>query len=197
MAEDVTVDPAVLQQAADGINGIIGELSEMGTGETGAVGRGFSLLALSPMEAGKGSVQKSLETFTERWAWGVRTLVQEGNAVAETLELAAGRFHEMEETNSNMFKEMTSHIAGDPHLSAEQIDARSWGDTLSDNQWNQIRHSDYSAQSFGDAYQHVDRNVHAIQAVTPEMLANTGFPSRWNTGAAEEAAGIMNGAGGQ
>lgn len=93
MAGDVTVDPAVLRQAADGINGIVGELSEMGTGETGAVGRGFSLLALSPLEAGKGSVQKALETFTQRWSWGVRALVQAGNAIAQTLGLAAGRFH--------------------------------------------------------------------------------------------------------
>ncbi|GAB2699821.1 type VII secretion target [Nocardia thraciensis] len=195
-AEQLNVDPAVLQQAADGINGIVGELSELGTGETGAVGRGFSVLALSPLQAGKASVQQAMETFTERWSWGVRALVQAGNAMAETLGLAAGRYHEMEETFSNTFKEMYSHIAGDPHLSKEQIDARLWGDTLADNGFNQVRHADYSGQSFSDAFSHIDKNVQVIQAVTPDALSNSGFPSNWNTGAAERAAQIMNGQGG-
>lgn len=67
----MNVDPAVLQQAAEGITEVIGELSELGIGETGAMGRGFSLLTLSPMQAGKASVQNAFETFTERWSWGV------------------------------------------------------------------------------------------------------------------------------
>ncbi|GAA5064281.1 type VII secretion target [Nocardia callitridis] len=193
MAEQLNVEPAVLQAAADGINGIIEQLSEMGIKETGAVGRGFSLLALSPLEAGKGSVQKALETFTERWSWGVRTMVQTGNEIARTLNLAAGRYHEMDQISSNTLKEMYSHIAGNPHLSAQEIDGRSWGDTLSDNPVNQTLHPDYSAQSLADAQQHIDRNVQAIQAITPDVLANIGYPREWNTGAAEEAARIIQG----
>ncbi|MFD6216600.1 hypothetical protein ACFWFJ_25315, partial [Nocardia salmonicida] len=48
------IDPAVLQQAAKGIEDTIGQLSEMGIGETGNMGRGFALLTLSTLEATAG-----------------------------------------------------------------------------------------------------------------------------------------------
>ncbi len=87
---ELVVDPAVLNQAAQGITGIIDALDGLGIGETATVGRGFSLLTLSPMEAGAPAVQRSFEGFTERWSWGVRALVQSANAIAETLG-AGGR----------------------------------------------------------------------------------------------------------
>ncbi|MEV4130539.1 hypothetical protein [Nocardia sp. NPDC049707] len=182
------MDPVVLQQAADGITGIIGELSELGVGEGGAMGRGFSLLSLSPIQAGKASVQKAFETFTERWSWGVRALVQAGNEIAKTLGLAAGRYQIMDEKFSDTFKEMFTQLTGNPHLSKEEIDARSWGETLADNQFNQIRHADYSAESFQNAFTHIGTNVKVIEAVGPDALGNNGLmpgiPRHWNTGAA-------------
>ncbi|WP_433712888.1 type VII secretion target [Nocardia sp. CA-084685] len=200
MGEQLNVDPAVLQQAADGITGVISELSDLGIGETGAMGRGFSLLTLSPMEAGKASVQSAFETFTERWSWGVRSLVQAGNEIAKTLGLAAGRYHIMDEKFSNTFKEMFTQLTGNPHLSKEEIDARSWGDTLADNQFNQVRHTDYSAESFQNAFTHIGTNIKVIEAVGPDALGNNGpipgIPRHWNTGAAERASEIMNGQGG-
>ncbi|WP_433194533.1 hypothetical protein ACQP1G_38150 [Nocardia sp. CA-107356] len=201
MGEQLNVDPAVLQQAADGITGVIGELSDLGVGETGAMGRGFSLLTLSPMQAGKSLVQNAFETFTERWSWGVRSLVQAGNAIAQTLGLAAGRYHIMDEKFSDTFKEITAHLIGNPHLSNEEIDKRSWGETLADNQYNQIRNRDYSAESFQNAFNQIGTNIEVIQAVGPDALGNNGpipgIPQHWNTGAAERAAEIRNGQGGQ
>ncbi|MGF6889488.1 uncharacterized protein YukE [Nocardia sp. GAS34] len=193
MADQLDVDPSVLKDAADGINGIIGELSDLGTGETGAVGRGLSLLSLSGMEAGKASVCKAFSTFLDRWSWGVRALVQGANEIADTLNLAAGRYHEMDETFSNMFKEMYADMVGNPHLSNKQIDARSWGDTLSDNGFNDVRHADYSVSSFEGALNHIGKNVQVIKAVAPTIVEH---PMRWNTGASQEAAQIMNGDGG-
>ncbi|WP_216892162.1 type VII secretion target [Nocardia alni] len=193
MAENLNVDPAVLTQAADGINGIIGELSGLGTGETGAVGRGLSLLRLSGMQAGKASVHKALSTFLDRWSWGVRALVQAGNEMAESLHLAAGRYHEMDETFSNMLKEGYADLVGNPHLSNDQIDARSWGDTLADNGFNDMRHPDYSQSSLQGALDHVKKDGQAIAAIAP---ATIGQPLRWNTGAAQRAAQIMNENGG-
>jgi hypothetical protein len=38
VADKLNVEPAVSTGAADGINGVIGELSELGVGEIGAVG---------------------------------------------------------------------------------------------------------------------------------------------------------------
>ncbi|MET7767439.1 hypothetical protein [Nocardia sp. NPDC005366] len=194
---ELNVDPTVLEQAANGINGIIGELSELGIGETGAVGRGFSLLALSPTEAGKSVVQSTFETFTERWSWGVRALVQSGNAIAETLGLAAGRYHIMDEQFSNTFKEVFTHLAGNPHLTDAEIDARSWTDTLSDNSVNWVLHPDYSGDSFTQAFDKVGDNVsllgqlgaHAMSADMPDQgLTGMFLP---DTGLAAKAAEIQ------
>jgi len=196
VGDKLNVDPAVLRQAADGITGIIGELSDMGVGETGAMGRGFSLLTLSPMEAGKASVQSAFETFTERWSWGVRALVQAGNGIAKTLGLAAERYHIMDEKFSNTFKEVFTDLAGNPHLSKEEIEARSWGDTLGDNPFNQLRNADYSAESFQNTFSHVGTNVEVIEAVGPDAFSGAVPGVHWNTGAAARAAEIQNAAGG-
>ncbi|MGK8524308.1 hypothetical protein ACRS6B_23390 [Nocardia asteroides] len=205
MTQQVKVDPAVLIQAAQGIEATIGELSNMGIGETGNVGRGFSLLTLSTLEAGKHTVQQGFETFTERWSWGVRALVQAGNSIARTLGLAAGRYHEMDTTGQNMFKTMWTHLAGNPHLTDEQITNRSWGETFSDNAFNHVRNADYSLQSFQDANRRMQTNARVIEAVGPQALANvspvtglvTGETPGWNTGAGQTAADIMGEQGGQ
>lgn len=68
--------------------------------EWGKPGRWGALLTLSPIQAGKASVQNAFETFTERWSWGVRALVQAGNEIAKTLGLA-GRYHIMVEKFSD------------------------------------------------------------------------------------------------
>ncbi|GAA5079413.1 type VII secretion target [Nocardia iowensis] len=205
MTQQVKVDPAVLVQAAKGIESTIGELSNMGIGETGNMGRGFSLLTLSTMEAGKHTVQKTFEEFTERWSWGVRALVQAGNSIARTLGLAAGRYHEMDSKAEGTLKKMWTHLAGNPHLSDEQITSRSWGDTFSDNAFNHIRNADYSAESFQKAGQTMQTNMKVIEAVGPQALANvsplsglaTGETPGWNTGASKTAADIMKESGGQ
>jgi hypothetical protein len=88
---------------------------------------------------------------------------------------------------------MYSDMVGNPHLSKDQIDGRSWGDTLSDNGFNDVRHTDYSLSSFSGALDHVGKNVQVIEAVAPTIAQH---PVRWDTGAAAKAAQIMNGNGG-
>ncbi|MFD4432827.1 hypothetical protein [Nocardia sp. NPDC058497] len=175
---ELNVDPAVLEQAKNGINGIIGELTSLGVMETGAVGRGFSLLALSPLEAGKAVVQSSFETFTERWSWGVRALVQSGNALAETLGLAAGRYSMMEEQFSNTFKEMFTHLAGNPHLTDADIDKRSWADTLSDNQANWLSNPQYSGDSFTQAFGKIGDNASLLGQLGSHVASNPEMPEQ-------------------
>ncbi|TCJ95393.1 hypothetical protein [Nocardia alba] len=200
------IDPAVLKQAATGIEDTIGQLSEMGIGETGNMGRGFALLTLSTLEVGKHTVQKTFEEFTERWSWGVRALVQGGNSIARTLGLAAGRYDEMDNKAHDTLKKMWTHLAGNPHLSDEEITKRSWGDTFSDNSFNHIRNADYSTKSFQDANESIQKNIKVIEAVGPQALANvsplgglvTGESPGWDTGAAQQAADILKqGPGGQ
>ncbi|MEU2032825.1 type VII secretion target [Nocardia amamiensis] len=195
MGDNLDVDPQVLVQAAEGINGIIGELSDLGVKETGASGRGFSLVALSPMQAGRQNVQAALERFAERWSWGVRHLVQAGNEIAKVLGLAAGRYHMMDQAASDTMKQMWTHLVGNPHLSGDEIKARSWQDTLADNGINHIRNADYSGASLDEAMTKIGTNVQVVQAVGPQALANlgsygTGAQAGWNTGAAQQAAAI-------
>ncbi|MGW3542642.1 type VII secretion target [Nocardia niigatensis] len=120
MTEELKVEPAVLTQAANGINSIIGQLSDLGIKETGAMGRGFALLALSPLQAGKASVQSTFETFCNRWSWGVRSLVQSANSLAQSVGLAAGRYQMMDEQAKNALKEVYSHLFSNPHLTKAQ-----------------------------------------------------------------------------
>ncbi|KAF0846223.1 hypothetical protein [Nocardia caishijiensis] len=207
MADELKVAPEVLIQAAQGITGIISELSEIGVKETASSGRGFALLTMSGLEAGKAAVQKGFEEFTERWSWGVRYLVQSGNSIAEAVGLAAGRYYMMEQQGSDTFKQMYTHLLGNPHLSSAEIKARTWGETLADNPINMALNPDYTAESFEDAAAHADKNWQVVQAVGPQALANLstldpysyakpgddGLPDAgWNTQAAERAAEILN-----
>ncbi|MCQ4119489.1 hypothetical protein [Rhodococcus tibetensis] len=204
MGEHLEVDPAVLAAAAQGINAITGSLSGLGIGETAAVGRGFSLLALSPMEAGKQEVQSSLEEFAQRWSWGVRYLVQAANEIARTLDLAAGRYHATEQAYSDALKTMWTNTVGNPHLSGDEIDDRTWGETLADNPVNQTLNPDYSLESFAAADQTIATNNQVLSAVGPQALANVSplgdmldseSTAGWNTDGAEQAAAIMSAGG--
>lgn len=49
------------------------------------------------LQVGDAGLCKAFSEFAERWEWGVRALVGEGNQVAEKLDLSAGYYHEMEE----------------------------------------------------------------------------------------------------
>ncbi|MFC4128666.1 hypothetical protein [Nocardia rhizosphaerae] len=189
---EVNVDPALLTQAANGITSIISELSELGVGETGAVGRGFAQLTMSAMEAGKANVQNSFETFAERWSWGVRALVQSGNAIAEILDLSAGRYYQMDQQASNALKQMFTHLAGNPHLSEDEIEKMDWDQVLSNNTWNLATQYDYSASSFGDAFSHMGENVSTLGDAGQYLLDNPdkAYSPIGDTGVAEYLAGL-------
>ncbi|WP_257226091.1 putative T7SS-secreted protein [Rhodococcus opacus] len=169
MGDHLEVDPSVLIQAAQGITAITESLSGLGTGETASVGRGFSLLALSPMEAGKQEVQTSLEEFAERWSWGVRHLVQSANEIARVLDLAADSYYTTEQVYSDALKTVWTNSVGNPHLSGDEISDRTWGETLADNPINQ------TLNSWG-------HTVEAAQARAADAVA------RWKQAEAEERA---------
>lgn len=192
MADELNVDPKLLQEAADGINKIVGELSDVGIGSTAAVGRGFAATRLSPMEAGTESVQEEFGTFCDRWSWGVRALVQDGNDIAKTLNLAAGIYHEEDQEFSNMFKEAYADITSNPHLTAQQVDARSWGQTLSDNMVNNAIHPDYSLKSFQKMVSHNANDARAVVAAAPGLVANPTNPLKSvDPGAGAKARAIL------
>jgi hypothetical protein len=145
---DFQVDPTALQQTAKGINDAIKELEAVGFVEGAGAGRGFSELELTGLQIGAPGCKAAFDDFCERWGLMVRGLVQEGNAIAEKLDLSAGVYHEQEQYLSNSLKYLVNAGLGDPNLTEDQISAQSWSKTLSDNPFEQVAHADYSAKSF-------------------------------------------------
>lgn len=126
MADGFAVDRAALAETAKGLNDVIGALSGLGLKETGEVGRGFSELALSGLEAGDPDLASAFGDFCDRWSWGVRTLVQDGNQFAVRLGLSAGLYSDMENQVTGAVKNVVVAVAGDPHMTDQQAAAASW-----------------------------------------------------------------------
>lgn len=172
MTDGLEVDPQILTSAADGISRTIESMSQIGISESGTLGRGFSLLALSPMEAGRISVQRSMEGFAQRWEWGVRALVQAGNAIAEALGLAAGRYHVIDQYGEDALKNIVNDVIGNPHLSDDEVAAQSWSDTLATNPYNMVANPDFSTESAAMASEQIRQNTATMAELTPQALAN-------------------------
>jgi hypothetical protein len=126
MADGFTVDRAALRETAQGINDTIGALEKQGFDEEAEVGRGFSGLALSGLQVGDAGLQAAFAGFCDRWSWGVRTLVQDGNQIAQRLGLTAGMYSDAEQTVIGSLKDLVDAGVGDPYLSDSQAAQGSW-----------------------------------------------------------------------
>ncbi len=115
-----------LHLIAEGINKTLSELDSLGTmkGWAGA-GRGFTKLEMDGMDAGDDHLGAMLHTFCERWQWGVRGLMEEGNALAEALGLAAGTFHQTDEYVKGSLKVAYNSLVGDPFASSDKVEKES------------------------------------------------------------------------
>ncbi|GDY33840.1 hypothetical protein [Gandjariella thermophila] len=157
MADGYGVNPEALAATAKGIDDAIAELKTLGVNGSAAMGRGFSGLALRGMQVGHGGLRQAFEQFCERWSWGVRTLVQDGNQIAEDLHLSAGAYHQAEQYASGVLKDVVSDAMGNPHLTDEQVEKQSWKQVWADNPVNQTLHADYSAESYQKASDHIEQ----------------------------------------
>lgn len=152
---DLDVSKQALGQIAQGITQTLAELKELGMVGTASMGRGFSDLALSGMESGHDGLTASLGSFCERWEWGVRSLVQQGNDFAAKVGLSAGALHEQDQYIQGSFKVLVNAGMGNPYASEDDITGKGWGGVLADNPYTQVRDADYSAESFERA----DENI--------------------------------------
>ena len=125
-ADGFSVDRAALNETAQGINNTIGALKGLGFDETAEVGRGFSGLSLSGLQAGDGGLAQAFGDFCDRWSWGVRTLVQDGNQFAARLGISAGVYSDTEKYLVGVAKNVTDALAGDPHMTDAQAAQASW-----------------------------------------------------------------------
>ncbi|MFE5599311.1 hypothetical protein ACFQ8O_08985 [Streptomyces coelicoflavus] len=141
-----------LDDIAKGLTLALGELKELGmVGEAGA-GRGFGDLALSGLDLGAEGLTSAFGSFCERWEWGVRSLIYEGNGFALKTGLAAGTYYETDQYVEGAMKVGVNSVMGNPHASEEQITGKSWNEVLSDNVVTQVRDADYSKESFEQAW---------------------------------------------
>ncbi|MFF0217157.1 hypothetical protein [Streptomyces vinaceus] len=150
-AADIDVSKQALGQIAKGITATLGELKELGMVGSASMGRGFSDVALSGMESGHEGLTASMKTFCERWEWGVRSLVQQGNQFAFEVGLSAGVMHEQDQYIQGGFKVLTNAGMGNPYASEQEVIDKDWGGVLSDNLYTQVRDADYSDESFDRA----------------------------------------------
>src|ERR1700759_2718374 len=111
MAGGFSVDRAALNETARGINESIAALNGLGLDETAEVGRGFSGLSLSGLQAGDGDLAAAFGGFCDRWSWGVRSLVQDGNQFAGRLGLTAGIYADTEQYLTGVAKNRTVALA--------------------------------------------------------------------------------------
>jgi hypothetical protein len=142
-----------LDEIAKGLTAALGELKELGmVGEAGA-GRGFGDIALSGLELGAAGLTSVFGSFCERWEWGVRSLIQEGNGFALKTGLAAGTYYETDQYVAGAMKVGVNSVIGNPHASEDEITGKDWGEVWSDNPVTQIRDADYSKESFDRAWE--------------------------------------------
>jgi len=142
MADGYDVSPDLLNEASSGINETIGELKNIGIAEADDEGRGFSNLALTGLQAGHPDVTSAFSAFTDRWEWGVRSMVKEGNEIARLVGLSAGTYQDMENYAIGVFKDVVNAVAGDPHANEQQIENSSFGQIFGADK------PDYSAASW-------------------------------------------------
>lgn len=133
---------------AQGLTAALGELEELGmVGEAGA-GRGFSDIALSGLELGHEGLTGEFTSFCERWEWGVRALVVEGNGFALRTGLSAGTYYETEQYVEGSFKVVANAAVGNPYASEEDVQNMGWGDIATSGAYGGV---DYSKESFDRA----------------------------------------------
>ncbi|MYV50646.1 hypothetical protein [Streptomyces sp. SID2888] len=133
---------------AKGLTEALGELEELGmVGEAGA-GRGFGEIALSGLELGHEGLTGEFTSFCERWEWGVRSLINEGNAFAVKTGLSAGTLYETEHYVEGSFKVVANSAIGNPYASEEDVEGMGWGDIAKSGAFGGV---DYSKESFDRA----------------------------------------------
>nr|WP_203645978.1 hypothetical protein [Streptomyces sp. SID14478] len=137
-----------LDLIAKGLTEALGELKELGmVGEAGA-GRGFSDIALSGLELGHEGITGKFHSFCERWEWGVRSLINEGNTFAEGVGLSAGTYYETDQYVEGALKVGANSLIGNPYATEDEVTRQGWGDIATSGA---AGGADYSKESWDEA----------------------------------------------
>ncbi|MEU8543473.1 hypothetical protein AB0C52_26385 [Streptomyces sp. NPDC048717] len=149
---------------AKGLTEALGELKELGMAGTAGAGRGFGDIALSGLELGHEGLTDGFNEFCERWEWGVRSLINEGNGFARKTGLAAGTLYETDQYVKGSLKVVVNSAIGNPYASEEEVEKMGWGDIATSGVYG--GDVDYSRESFekaldnsGQAWKDAGRDV--------------------------------------
>lgn len=171
-----------LDLIAQGINLTLEELKELGPIGAASAGRGFEDIALTGLEMGHGGLTSAFDSFCERWEWGVRALVKEGNDFAQGVGLTAGTMYETEQYVGGSFKVLANSLGGNPYATEDEVTQMSWGE-LVDN--HAFADPDYSKESFEKAGDNIEQGYKDAgrDALTSDMFG---------PGGAQRAAGMSD-----
>ncbi|MGW4562286.1 hypothetical protein ACWEN3_07675 [Streptomyces sp. NPDC004561] len=150
-AEGKDIKTAGLDLIAQGITQTLDDLKDVGVDSLAGAGRGFSNLELSGMQLGHEGLTDKFKSFCERWEWGVRSLVAEGNAFADRVGLAAGTLYETDQYVGGTLRVGANSLVGNPYASEADVEKMSWGQWANSTA-DAYAHPDYSKESFDQAY---------------------------------------------
>ncbi|MFJ3717216.1 hypothetical protein [Streptomyces sp. NPDC090057] len=167
------IKAAGLDQIAKGITLTLAELKELGIDSLAGVGRGFSNLELSGIQLGHEDLTDRFKTFCERWEWGVRGLVAEGNEFAQDVGLSAGTLHETDQYIGGAMKVAYNAGVGNPYASEDDVTQMSW-DELRRSSVDAVTDPDYSGKSFDEAWQKSKQSLK--DAGRDAMTGSLGLP---------------------
>ncbi|MGW6310497.1 hypothetical protein [Streptomyces niveus] len=143
-----------LDLIAKGLTDALSELKELGMVGQAGMGRGFGEMELSGLELGDEGLTEDFKSFCERWEWGVRSLVQEGNGFAVRTGLSAGTYYETERYVEGTLKVVTNASIGNPYASEDEVTGQSWGDIANSGAFGGV---DYSQESWDRAGENIEQ----------------------------------------
>ncbi|WP_069627830.1 hypothetical protein [Streptomyces niveus] len=143
-----------LDLIAKGLTDALSELKELGMVGQAGMGRGFGEMELSGLELGDEGLTEDFKSFCERWEWGVRSLVQEGNGFAVRTGLSAGTYYETERYVEGTLKVVTNASIGNPYASEDEVTGQSWGDIAKSGAFGGV---DYSQESWDRAGENIEQ----------------------------------------
>ncbi|MFV8129082.1 hypothetical protein [Streptomyces syringium] len=140
-----------LSLIAKGLTDALSELGELSPMGGAAAGRGFEDIALTGLELGHTGLAAQFKEFCERWEWGVRTLVQDGNEFARRVGLSAGTYYEQDKYAEGTMKVAGAAFGANPNLKDEDVENMSWDEIKANGNFANV---DYSGKSFEKAWDH-------------------------------------------
>nr|WSY52138.1 hypothetical protein OG999_19770 [Streptomyces sp. NBC_00886] len=166
------IEAAGLDEIAQGITLALGELKELGVDSLAGAGRGFSELRLSGLELGHEELLSRFTSFCERWEWGVRALVNEGNNFAAGVGLSAGTLYETDQYVEGSVKIVVNAGMGNPYATEDEVTRQGWGDLLRSNEYTggvdcSAASMDKAMDSSGQAYKDAARDVMTSRTISP------------------------------